>query len=399
MLQRLIQPTFRDLLRRSRAVVITGPRQSGKTTLAKTVTGGNGGLGYLSLETPWVQAKYRDNEAQLFQDFPNGAVIDEVQELPSILSALQEWIDSEARDGRWVLTGSRQMDLRSGVSQSLAGRASRLELWPFSRPEVAASEKVPPTLPASVLAGGYPALFDRDRELEPTRWLENYAKDFVQRDARALLAVDSPVDFDRFVRLCAARTGQLLNVASLAESVGISAKTAEAWITVLEACYLVIRLRPFERNFGKRMVKRAKLHFVDTGLACRLLQIQDVNQLQMHPLYGALVESYCVGEVIKARLNRGQEPRAWYWRSDDGIEFDLLLAIGPDLYPFEVKATATPNPSDLSAFEKLRQRAEREPDLKLQPGTVIYGGADPVPYRQDRFVPWHSITEAVPTQP
>jgi predicted AAA+ superfamily ATPase len=247
----------------------------------------------------------------------------------------------------------------------------------------------------AVLRGGYPPLFDGNRSLQPVRWLEDYLATFVNRDVRSVLAVRDRNAFDRFMRLCAAQTGQIFESAKLASNLGVDNKTVTQWLSVLEACYVVRLLRPHHRNFGKRLTKRPKLYFVDSGLACRLLHIADVNQLHGHPQWGSLVETWCVGEVIKARLNRALSPDCWFWRSSDGYEVDLVFESGRYLQPIEIKSTATPYPRHAATLHKLRELAARDTEVTVPEGFVIFGGNQARPCGHDRFVPWHGIDAAV----
>ncbi len=375
------------------AIAITGPRQSGKTTLARMACTD---LPYVNLESPAERELFRTDPVGFLAGFPNGAILDEVQNVPEASSYLQVRIDADGRMGRWVLTGSRQPELSHDIGQSLAGRVGLLHLLPFSHAELANAPNRPTTLADAVLRGGYPPLYDADRELEPARWLEDYVETFVSRDIRPVLSVRDRGAFDAFLRLCAARSGQQFIAAAIAREIGLDGKTVSHWLSVLEACFVVRLVRPHFRNFGKRLVKAPKLFVTDSGLACRLLHITDATQLRSHPLYGALVESWCFGEVLKARLNRGLAPDLWYWRTSDGHEIDLVLESGHHLLPIEIKAAATPFPKHGAELVLLRRlAAERDPDTVVPPGLILYGGDEPRPCGLDRFVPWHSIDAAV----
>jgi len=376
------------------AVFIAGPRQSGKTTLARTTFPD---LPFVNLESPLERVALADDPVGFLSRFPEGAILDEIQNVPEALSYLQVLIDERPGETFWVLTGSRQLDLQPSVGQSLAGRAAMIELLPFSHDEVLAFPARPASPEEAVLRGGYPPLFDEDRQLDPGRWLEDYLTALVDRDIYGILPVRNRNAFDRFIRLCAARTGQIFEAASLARELGVDNKTVKLWISVLEQCFIVRLLRPYHRNYGKRLVKRPKLFFLDSGLACRLLQIRDVNQLRLHPLWGALVETWCFTEVLKARLNRGLRPDCWFWRTSDGKEIDLLIEAGRDLYPIEIKSSATPDPRLAQGIRALRSLAETHGDAttRVAPGFVVYGGDTQRPCREDRFIPWHAIAAAM----
>lgn len=396
MVPRLLARQVAQLRKGYPAIAITGPRQSGKTTLARLACPE---LPYVNFESPLERADFDADPLGFLDRFPNGGVFDEIQHVPQLLPYLQVRIDAERKVGRYILTGSQQLELNQGVSQSLAGRVALLELLPLSHAELTAAQIAPRSLADAVFRGSYPALYDPTRELEPTRWLEDYLATFIQRDVRQIVEVKNRTAFDRFVRLCAARSGQTFNASGLAADCGVNHMTVRAWTSVMEACYLVRLLKPYYRNFGKRLVKAPKLYFLDSGLACRLLHIADVNQLQAHPLWGALVETWCVGDAIKARLNRGLSPAVWYWRSSDGTEIDLLFETGAGLVPLEVKAAATPRRDFLHAIEKFRALSVREPGVTVLPGTVVYGGEEPRSAGVDRFVSWAAIEGAVPCQP
>lgn len=374
------------------AIAIIGPRQSGKTTLARLAFPD---LPYVNLESPIERVDLEQDPVGFLSRFPYGAILDEVQNVPHALSHLQVNIDEQQTMGRWVLTGSRQLDFGREVSQSLAGRVALLKLLPFSNRELVDSPRRPRTLTEAVLVGGYPPLYDADRDLEPARWLEDYVSTFIARDIRSVLAVRDRNAFDRFLRLAASVTGQLFEASSMARDLAVDPKTVTSWLSVLEACSVIFLLRPHYRNFGKRLVKRPKLYFLDSGLACRLLHIADVNQLRGHPLWGALVETWCVGEVLKARLNRGLPPQIWFWRSSDRYEVDLVIERGAELVPIEIKAAMTPDRSHAAPISKLRGLAERSAEASVPPGAVIYAGNEIRQVGPDRLIPWNAIDAAV----
>ncbi len=394
MLQRIATSALSALRRHSPAVAIYGPRQSGKTTLAKLAAPE---LPYVNFESPLERARYGALEGtNLLINFPGGAILDEIQEVPELLSFLQVAIDESPTPGKWVLTGSRQVDLRSGVSQSLAGRVSTIHLWPLSYSECRPAGRAPKTLAEAVLLGGYPRLFDERRKVDVERWLSDYADALIQRDLQQVLRIDKRLEFDQFLRLCAARSGTLLNVSELASTAGISPPTATAWLDGLERCFVIHRVLPYHRNFGKRLSKRPKLYFLDSGLACSLLGIQSASQLQRDPAYGNLVETWCVSELVKSRQNRAMPPRAHHWRTNDGIAIDSLIEEGGILYPFEIKASHAAHPGDLSAVDKLRSLESREAGISVAAGTLIYAGDQSLALGRDRAVPWFDIDRTVP---
>lgn len=336
MIPRHAQETALRLAQGFPVLVITGPRQSGKTTLARALFPDRA---YVTLEDPEHREFAHNDPRRFLSRFRAGAVIDEVQRVPDLLSYLQGIVDQHRVMGEFVLTGSQQFGLLSGVSQSLAGRAGRIELLPFSLPEISAAGCGPDSLDDLLWAGAYPPLYDRP--LSPRDWFPNYIATYLERDVRQLLRVRDLGIFQRFVRLCAARSGQLLNFSALANDAGVTHTTAREWLTVLEASYLVWLLRPYHENFGKRLVKTPKLYFLDVGLMAALLGIKDTDSLGIHPQRGALFETLIVAELVKQRYNQGQPAELYFWRNNTGQEVDVLFAEGQSLRALEIKSGAT----------------------------------------------------------
>ena len=346
-------------------LAITGPRQSGKTTLARALFSDRE---YVSLEDP-EQREFAQNDPRGFLGrFGDGAIIDEAQRCPDLFSYLQGVVDLRGRMGDFVLTGSQQFGLRSGISQSLAGRVGMVHLLPFSMPELDSAGLLPDRLDNVLWRGGYPSLYDRP--LSPDLWFPNYVAAYLERDVRQMLAVRDLDLFQRFVKLCAARTGQLLNLSSLAADCGISHVTAREWLSVLEASYIVVRLQPYFRNFGKRLVKTPKLYFLDVGLAAWLLGIRDAASLNFHAQRGALFETLVVTEFFKQRFNQAQPADLYFWRDNVGHEVDLLFEHGQKLQAVEIKSGATFVRDWLDALRKWQSFAG---DAALRPW-LVYGG-------------------------
>ena len=332
-----IASTLLDEIRTSYPVItITGPRQSGKTTLARAAFADKP---YVSLETPDEREFAQTDPRGFLARWPLGAIIDEVQHVPELLSWIQTDVDDCVQMGRFVLTGSQNFSLMANITQSLAGRSALVQLLPLSIAELAAANQLPDALDAMLLRGGYPALYAR--ALNPARWLADYTMSYLERDVRQISHVQDLSSFQRFLRLCAGRTGQLLNLANLAQEAGIAQSTARAWLSVLEASYIVFLLPPHHRNLGKRVVKMPKLYFLDTGLAASLMGIQSTVQLAIHPLRGALFETLIVAEFLKARFNAGFASNLFFWRDNVGLEVDLLPDEAEGLLPVEIKSSAT----------------------------------------------------------
>ena len=377
MIPRAAAPTLERLAKGFPVVVLTGPRQSGKTTLAKSVFSGKA---YVSLENPDEREFAMQDPKRFLQRFSNGAVLDEVQRCPQLLSWLQGWVDERGIMGDFVLTGSAQFDLITGITQTLAGRVGRVELLPLSAAELVAAHKAPPNLHAAMFQGAYPALYAR--EVSPQDWFANYIATYLERDVRQLLAVRDLGQFQTFVKMCAARTGQLLNLTSLGADCGISSVTAKQWLSVLESSYIVTLLQPHHRNFGKRLVKAPKLYFCDVGLAAWLLGIRDAATLETHAARGALFETYVITELLKQRFNAGQPRDLYFWRDSTGHEVDVLIETARGLQALEIKSGSTFASDWTSSLKKWKQFAG---DEAIQP-SLVYGGT--ASYARDGVQVW-----------
>jgi len=384
MIKRNAEELARTLARGFPIVAFTGPRQSGKTTLARALFPERA---YVSLEDP-VDREFalRDPRGFLAR-FPEGAVIDEAQRCPDLFSYLQGLVDTRRRMGDFILTGSQQFGLLSGISQSLAGRVGLVQLLPFSLAELRVAGRMPQSLDAVLWQGGFPPLYDR--ELLPHLWFPNYVATYVERDVRQLLAVRDIDLFQRFVKLCAARTGQLLNLSSLAVDCGISHTAAREWLAVLEASYLVMRLPPYFRNFGKRLVKTPKLYFLDVGLAAWLLGIRDADTLNTHALRGALFETWVVTELVKERFNAGQSADLYFWRDNIGHEVDVVFESQGRLQTVEIKSGATFVTEWLAGVRKWVAIAGDD----ALPPRIVYGGDDSYVREGVQVQSWRSFGE------
>ena len=365
MLARDAEKTLIRLAKSFPVVAITGPRQAGKTTLAKAVFKSKP---YVSLENPDEREFAQNDPKRFLARFPNGAVLDEVQRCPSLLSWLQGVVDERGGMGDFVLTGSAQFDLIEGITQTLAGRVGRVELLPLSSSELKAANQLPNSLSQMLIQGGYPALYDR--KITTQDWFSNYVATYVERDVRQLISVRNLSQFQTFLKMCASRTGQLINLTSLGADCGISAVTAKQWLSVLETSYIVTLLRPHHSNFGKRLVKTPKIYFLDSGLAAWLMGIRSAETLETHAARGALFESWVVSELYKKRLNAGLPIDLFFWRDNTGNEVDLIVENEKGLQPIEIKSGST-YASDwsqgLKKWQFLAQNSSLEP-------TILYGG-------------------------
>ncbi len=353
------------LLRLSRqypVVTVTGPRQSGKSVLCRNVFSR---LPVFSLENPDVRRRAIFDPNEFVRGLGRGAIIDEVQRAPELFSYLQTRVDSGTKVGTFILTGSAQLELMSSVSQSLAGRTALVKLLPFSLEE--AYPQKTPSIDTLIYTGFYPRIFDK--KLNPTEAMAFYTATYLEKDIRTLVNVRDLSKFHTFLKLCAARTGQILNLSALGNDCGVEHATIQRWISVLETTFITYRLRPFFRNFGKRLVKAPKLYFLDTGLACYLLEIENPKQLAHHPLRGALFETFVVGELLKRRYNNVKESNLYYWRDNTGNEIDVVMDFGNTVFPVEIKSGETLS-SD--SFKNIRFLKKIEPSVKR--AALIYGG-------------------------
>lgn len=367
MLDRHIAPTLKRLAASFPVVAVTGPRQSGKTTLVRALFPDKP---CVNLEDPVERAFAEEDPRGFMARFGDGAIFDEAQRWPDLFSHLQVHVDADRVPGRFVVTGSQQFGLLAGITQSLAGRVGLTRLLPFSLGELPPAHRDALSLDDLLLLGGYPALHTQSVQVRD--WFASYVATYVERDVRQLIRIQDLSAFQRFLLLCAGRTGQLLNLSALAGDAGISQPTARAWLSVLEASDLVFLLPPYHRNFGKRLVKTPKLYFIDSGIACWLLGIRDTRTLALHPLRGAVFETFVVGEFLKARFAAGLPADLFFWRDNNGLEADLLFERDGQLQPVEIKSGQTVTPDYLRAA---RRSASFSPDDTLTPW-LIHGGDD-----------------------
>lgn len=377
MISRDIAGKIKQLSEKFPIVTVTGPRQSGKSTLLKHIFSD---WRYVSLENPDMRSFASEDPNGFIKTFDNHVIIDEAERVPSLFSYLQTHIDDINETGMYMLAGSRNFHLMAAIDQSLAGRTAIMKLLPLSRHELHEAGELPNTINEQIFNGFYPRIYDKD--IAPTDYYPSYIATYVERDVRAMLNIGDLGRFTRFIRLCAGRIGQLLNKSNLATETGVTIPTVESWLSVLEASYILYRLEPNFNNYNKRIVKTPKLYFYDTGLACSLLGITSSEQLDVHFLRGGLFENMVVNQFIKDGLNRGIMPDLTFWRDSSGTEVDLVETNGLEQHGYEIKSG---NTFTASFFDGLRKWGElsHTPESRR---TVIYCGSNDLQTSNGRVV-------------
>jgi len=366
-------------------VTLTGPRQSGKTTLCRSVFPD---MPYLNLEAPDLRALANSDPRGLLSRVPEGAIFDEIQRVPALVSYIQTIVDEvqwQKKKVTYILTGSQQFEVSQSVNQSLAGRTALLKLLPLSIHELSLSGRSMP-LDELLLSGFYPKI--HNEKVNVSQIMGDYMETYIERDIRQLSELRDLASFEKFVRLCAGRTGQVINMNSLAGDAGISHNTAKAWLSLLEASYVIFMLRPWYGNVSKRLIKSPKLYFYDVGLAAYLLGIQSVQQMSRDPLRGSLFENMVVIESLKFRYNQGKRSNLYYYRDAHGHEVDLLLDTDDKLYPIEVKSGATVVNDYFTSIQKLSGVLE---GYVRHDGALIYGGVEDYRYKNFSVIPFAGI--------
>lgn len=365
-------------------IMLTGPRQSGKTTLCRS---GFPNKPYVNLEPLDTRELVRADPRGFLAGHPDGAVIDEIQHVPELLSYIQADVDEDPRPGRFVLTGSQNLPASQAVSQTLAGRTAILHLLPFSLEERRQTEGWVNDLWVDVFRGGYPRIHDRG--LDPARWYADYVTTYVERDVRQVKEIGDLRAFRTFLMLAAGRTAQEINLSSLGSDVGVSHNTARAWLSVLEASFVAMSIPAWHRNVRKQIVKAPKLHFLDTGLACNVLGIRDPDHLRVHPLRGPLFESWVVSELVKSLVHRGtNRPDIRHYRESRGPEIDIVVEHGGTRHLVECKSGATVHPS--FAEPLLELIGSEAGDVRLAPA-IVYGGQESFPRRRVPLYCWSDV--------
>ncbi len=386
MIRRQAGPRVLRLLQGFPVVTVTGPRQSGKTTLVRDLLASKP---YVSLEAPAVREFARARPDEFLRQYPDGAVIDEAQHAPELFSQIQSLVDADGRMGLFVLTGSQNLSLLANVTQSLAGRTAMVELWPLSIGELRAAGQLSTRYADHLAKGFFPAIYSRT--LDAHEWLHSYLLTYVERDARQLAAIQDLGHFQRFVKIAASRTAQLINMQALAADVGVSDKTIKHWLSILETCYLIHFVRPHSVKFGKRLIKSPKMYFTDVGLAAALLGIQTPAQAADHPLRGALFETLVVNDMQKTRLNLGLREPMYFWRDNLGTEVDLIIDRGNDAGAVEIKSGTAVGADGFGNLNKWRDYAKARGNFSnIHPG-LVYGGDTRYTREGVDVMPWHQL--------
>jgi len=369
-------------------VAVTGPRQAGKTTLCRAIFPDKP---YVSLESLDYREFAQSDPRGFLMEYRQGAVLDEIQQAPGLVSYLQAEVDEHPEPGRFILTGSQHFGISQIISQSLAGRCGLLTLLPPDFDELQGFAKVPDDLFTLLWQGAYPRIYDQN--IPAHQWLADYIATYVQRDVRQVLNVGDLLTFSSFLKLCAGRTAQEINLSSLGGDAGVSHNTAKSWLSILEASYIIHRIPAWHVNIRKQIVKAPKLHFLDTGLVCYLLQIREPGQLRFHPLRGAIFESWVVSELYKAMAHQGEQPILHHYRESRGLEMDVLVQRGDCLHAVEVKSAATAAPDFFRGFEQIAGRIQTAGlSLRLD-NVVVYGGETSQQRSTARLLGWRDVTK------
>lgn len=371
-----------------RAVAVLGPRQSGKTTLVQTIFPNHR---YVSLEDLDMRERAINDPRLFLAEYPSeqGIILDEIQHAPDLLSYIQTIVDREKRNGFFIITGSQNFLVNEAVSQTLAGRLALLTLYPLSTHELENAKILPDTIEEAVFNGGYPSIYAEGAPVGIT--YANYIRTYIERDVRQIRNIVDLNAFQRFLQLCAGRIGRLLNIQELSSDAGIDTKTAREWLSVLEASYVIMLVHPYYKNFGKRLIQAPKLYFVDTGLACSLLNIRNYEQLFEHYLRGGLVESYVMSDFYKQYFNLNIKPSIYFWRDYQGNEIDCLLEEALYLAPIEIKAGRTVTNDYFKQFEYWKNLNTSMPSLNF----VVYAGEDDHKRSQAQVLGWRSAGSLV----
>ena len=384
MIPRIITKKVLQLASLFPVISVTGPRQSGKTTLVKSAFPKHK---YVTLEDPDTRMIALNDPRKFLQGHKTGLIIDEAQRAPELFSYIQGVVDQSNKEGEFVLTGSQNFLLFEKISQSLAGRVAIIKLLPFSLTELRGAGIGTKDIDKLIFDGMYPRIYDK--KISPLDFYPFYIQTYVERDVKLIKNIVNQSTFIKFMKMCAGRTGQLLNVSELANSCGITQVTVNSWLSILQASYIVYLLQPHHKNFNKRLVKMPKLYFYDTGLACSLLGIRAQLQLPMHFIYGGLFENFIINELIKNTLNKGSIPEYYFWRDKTGKEIDVIVDKGSELISIEIKAGRTFSTDYLKNLKYWSKLSEKN----LESSYLIYGGDNSFETDKYKVLSWKDIDQ------
>jgi uncharacterized protein len=383
MIQRNIASKLIDFTKKFPIVSLTGPRQSGKTTLLRHILPD---YRYVSLENPDNRNFAIDDPNGFLKTYNQFVIFDEVQRVPELFSYIQTKVDEDKIMGQYILSGSQNFLLLSQISQTLAGRVAVLKLLPFSYAELKNANLLSENIAVNIFKGTYPATYDR--QLKSDEFYPSYLETYIQRDVRNMLDIKDLRSFQTFVKLCAGRIGQPLNLSSLANDCGISSPTAKAWLSILESSFIIFTLSPYYQNFSKRLIKSPKLYFYDTGLACHLLNMTEAQQVETYYQRGSLFENAIISELLKNRLNQAKNQMLYFWQDSNKNEVDLLEEIGQKINLFEMKYSMTITKEHLKNLQLFRNISQIEGENYL-----IYAGDTPQSRSEGKVESWKKITE------
>jgi len=382
MIARLIEKKLSEMAKKFPVIVVTGPRQSGKTTLCKKLFSS---YTYVTLENPDFREYAESDPRGFIEDYSDRVIIDEIQNVPSLFSYIQGVVDESDKTGQYILTGSQNFLLLEKISQTLAGRAYIYHLLPFSYTEISTNYKV--TLLSNMYRGGYPRTYDKG--IDPKDFFPSYIQTYIERDVRSIINIKDISLFSSFLRICAGRIGQLFNSSNISNELGVDYKTVQSWLSLLEASFVVFRLQPWHKNFNKRIIKSPKIYFYDTGLACYLLGLKKQSDINLHFAKGALFENYVVTEHLKNSWNRGDAVSNYFWRDSSGNEIDLINETGDKIKIVEIKSGKTIKQNffkGLTYFENIATNYQIEK-------FIIYGGEESRKQFNTRVLPWNEINK------
>jgi hypothetical protein len=384
MIDRSIATHIRQLAAQFPVVSVTGPRQSGKTTLVKQLFPH---FAYVNLEDIELRQLAEQDPKYFLQQFPGGLIVDEAQYVPALFSYIQLEADRRGRAGEFVLTGSQHFLFMEKITQSLAGRVAIFTLLPFSETELKNTAFQQPAIDDYLLKGMYPRLYEAG--IDPAFYYPNYIQSYIERDVRQLINIGDVGAFRTFLELSAGRIGQLYNQANIGNEADLDHKTVNRWFSILETSFIAFKLRPYFQNFNKRILKTPKLYFYDTGIVCALLGIRTTEQLKNHPIRGALFENWIVVEMLKKSLNKGIRPNMYYWRDQTGNEIDLLIDEGGSLYPMEIKSGMTYNTQFFKNIRFFNALSGNNPDNSY----LLYAGTQHMQTKDGHIRGWAHLPE------